>query len=356
MKPFRLLSCLLFALLSVPSTLPASPGGLGIVVPDRAVTPAERSTTLVQLAEQLRDGYIYEEKGDTIAARLELAAADDRFAADNRLPAFVARLNEYLLELSDDRHLRVIYRDSPEPQPQQRGSHGGGGHGGGGHGPAGRPADVAYPFNDPTSFGFADVKMLEGNVGFVDLRGFSDEPTSKAAADTVMTSIAGADALVIDVGRNSGGGPFMVRYLSGFLFDDPTHLASTDMRGMDGPRERWTLQDGRPTDAFVNVPVYILTSRKTFSAAESFTFGLKATGRVTVVGERTGGGGHFGGLVTLDGGLLAFIPRGRTYDPRTGKGWEAEGIQPDIEVPYGEALDTALREAKIAIDRSSAGR
>jgi C-terminal processing protease CtpA/Prc len=39
-----------------------------------------------------------------------------------------------------------------------------------------------------------------------------------------------------------------------------------------------------------------------------------------------------------------FLPVGRTYDPRTDKGWEAEGIQPDIEVPYGDALETAIAQ------------
>ncbi len=103
----------------------------------------------------------------------------------------------------------------------------------------------------------------------------------------------------------------------------------------------WRL-DGQPTGAFVDKPVYILTSRRTFSAAESFTFGLKVNDRVTLVGERTGGGGHFGDEVAVSGDLRLFMPGGRTYDPETGEGWEAEGIAPDVEVPYAAALEQAL--------------
>ena len=105
--------------------------------------------------------------------------------------------------------------------------------------------------------------------------------------------------------------------------------------------ERWTTErvgGKRLTD----VPVYILTSRRTFSAAESFAFGLRANNRVMVVGERTGGGGHFGNFVQLPGGYYMFVPRGRTYDPKTNVGWEAEGIKPDVEVKYDEALQTAI--------------
>ena len=90
------------------------------------------------------------------------------------------------------------------------------------------------------------------------------------------------------------------------------------------------------------MPVYILTSGQTFSAAESFTFGLAIKNRVTIVGERTGGGGHFGDMVTVSPDLVMFMPAGRTYDPKTGEGWEAEGIEPQIKVRYSNAMDQAI--------------
>ena len=130
------------------------------------------------------------------------------------------------------------------------------------------------------------------------------------------------------------------------IFGDFADLTDTFMRGWDGPEERWTLQDGRPTDAFVDMPVYVLTSGHTFSAAESFTFGLTINDRITTVGERTGGGGHFGQMVELGDGFRFFLPQGRTYDPETGEGWESDGIRPDIETPVDDALDVALRETQ----------
>ncbi len=110
---------------------------------------------------------------------------------------------------------------------------------------------------------------------------------------------------------------------------------------MAQPHERWT-RDSVPGKRMPNVPVFILTSRNTFSAGESFTFGLKVTGRATLVGERTGGGGHFGRVIPLGEGFQMFLPVGRTYDPRTDKGWEGEGIAPDVDVPQERALERAL--------------
>ena len=96
------------------------------------------------------------------------------------------------------------------------------------------------------------------------------------------------------------------------------HLTDTESRG-EPVRERWTYEDV-PGERYLDRPVLVLTNGRTFSAAESFTFGLKVTDRVLTVGERTGGGGHFGGVGDLTGDFTIFVPVGRTFDPRTWRG------------------------------------
>jgi hypothetical protein len=91
-------------------------------------------------------------------------------------------------------------------------------------------------------------------------------------------------------------------------------------------------------------PVYVLTSRRTYSAAEEFTFDLKHLERATVVGDTTGGGGHTvaGYDFGFDGFRIAIrVPHGRAFDPKTGEGWEGKGVIPDRPVPSDEALTTA---------------
>ena len=39
-----------------------------------------------------------------------------------------------------------------------------------------------------------------------------------------------------------------------------------------------------------------------------------------------------------------FIPYGDTVDPKTGKGWEASGVTPDIAIPAKDALDYVLEK------------
>jgi C-terminal processing protease CtpA/Prc len=216
-----------------------------------------------------------------------------------------------------------------------------------------RPADATKPAGKQrkrpelkdVNYGFARVEVIEGNVGYLDLQGFIGVEGGIARADAAMAFLTDVRALIIDLGHNTGGDETMVKHLSTYLFDVPTHLVNTFARGMEKPKERWTLKEV-PSKRLSKIPVYVLVSRKTISAAESFTFGLAANKRVTVVGERTGGGGHFGGVQPLAHGFSIWLPRGRTFDPKTGEGWEATGIKPDVEVPYDKALAAALDHAK----------
>ncbi|TDI51884.1 MAG: PDZ domain-containing protein [Acidobacteria bacterium] len=345
-------------------TLGGEPGGsprMGVMLsmtPDdtvdrsKPISAGEREEILTTIALELRSGYLYEDKGNDLAGQVEKEAGDDRFAGDGSIGAFVSLVNGFLLEISNDKHLRLRYGAPPDesagprrvvrrdPEP-------------GGHGPEpGQSPDPGHgPGGGSGDYGVREARILEGNIGYLDMGMFAGSEAAKPKIDEAMMSLAGTDALIIDLGRNGGGGPWMVRYLSGFLFPKTTHLTDTWVRGMDSPRERWTLE-GQPTDAFVKKPVYILTSGRTFSAAESFTFGLVINNRVTLVGERTGGGGHFGDMVMVSPDLNLFMPRGRTYDSATGQGWEAEGIKPDIKVPYAGARDRAVEAIRATISVS----
>ena len=323
------------------------PGGAGSAVDtQQPIDSARKAEVLATVASSLRDGYVFEDKGNKLAQQVDLATEQDRFAEAATLAEFVAGVNEYLYEISNDKHLRVGYgqqRGGPKRVVKKPGET----DLPPGHEPHGDPGKTIVRRGpgggSDGNYGFREAKVLDGNIGYLDLGMFAGDESAKATADEAMLKLAGTDALIIDLGRNGGGGPWMVRYLSGFLFPEKTHLTDTMARGMDAPAERWTL-GGQSTDAFHDKPVYILISGRTFSAAESFTFGLKINDRVTLVGERTGGGGHFGEDVALGDDLRMFLPVGRTYDPATGKGWEAEGIAPDIEVPYTKALERVVEE------------
>lgn len=103
------------------------------------------------------------------------------------------------------------------------------------------------------------------------------------------------------------------------------------------------LVNGKKMD---QVPVYVVTSNYTFSAAEEFTYNLKHLKRATIIGEITGGGANPGGIVNIDKNFAMFVPGGRAINPITKTNWEGVGVIPHIEVSKDGALDRAHAQAK----------
>ena len=94
------------------------------------------------------------------------------------------------------------------------------------------------------------------------------------------------------------------------------------------------------------MPVYILTSKKTFSAGEEFTYDLKTQKRAIIIGETTGGGAHPVQPIDAGNGFVANIPFARAINAITKTNWEATGVTPDVFVPAEKALDEALKNIK----------
>lgn len=196
-----------------------------------------------------------------------------------------------------------------------------------------------------TNFGFHQVKILEGNIGYLDLRAFMDPEFAGETATAAMNFLSNADALIIDLRKNGGGSPSMIQLLTSYLYDsDPVHLNNFYWRPTDTRTQTWTLPFV-PGKRRPDIPVYVLTSNRTFSAAEEFTYNLKNLERGTVIGETTGGGAHPGGIHHLADTFMIFIPAGRAINPVTNTNWEGTGVTPHIESNAEEALTLARKTA-----------
>lgn len=308
--------------------------------PATQIDGAAKAALVSALSDSLINSYIYEKTGRILADSLRADLQSGVYNAFNTGESFTQRLNQTLKRIANDRHLGVQYLRASNDPRRVRVRVPPGGASTGGPAVASEPGVISFP-----EYGIGPSRILPGNVGYLNLPGFSGDSGALRAIDSVMARFAGTKAIIIDVGRNRGGGPLVIQYLSAYFFEKPTHLVSTVMRGMDGPRERWTAKSVSGK-RLPKTPVYVLTSRSTISAAESFAFGLRNHKRITIVGEPTAGGGHFGGFVNLTPGFSVFLPTGRTFNPATNQGWEAEGLKPDVGVPYDKALETALDLAR----------
>jgi C-terminal processing protease CtpA/Prc len=300
--------------------------------PDASVDDAARREVVESLVKRLNDMYVFPkvaaEMEQAVRARLGRGEYDRLTGARE----FAEKLTADIQEVSRDKHLRVRYSPTGGPREPRR-------------------RDVSS-----NSYGFHKVERLPGNIGYVELLNFLGAEGGAAKVASVFNSLADTDALIFDLRRNGGGEPEMVALICSYLFGpEPVHLNSLHWRAGDRERveEFWTHREvaGR---RYTGKDVYVLTSGRTFSGAEEFTYNLKNLKRATVVGETTGGGANPGDTIRLSNHFSAFIPTGRAVSPVTKTNWEGTGVEPDVKVPADRALRTAqLMALKKALDKTA---
>jgi C-terminal processing protease CtpA/Prc len=294
------------------------------------------------LAKQLEAAYVFAEVGKKMGEAIRGKLAAKVYDSCRTGNALAKQLTDDMQAISHDKHLRVLYSAGGAPVIAV-------------DGPSPDRAKRMQGIHRKQNWGFAKLERLAGNIGLVELRSFADPV---AGADTVaaaMNFLAHTDALIFDVRRNGGGEGEMVRLICSYLLpaEKPVHLNSFYWREGDRTEEIWTAKD-LPGKRYLGKDVYVLTSRRTGSAAEEFAYDLKNLKRATIVGETTGGAAHPGRLVPLGGNFVAFIATGRAINPVTKTNWEGTGVTPDVEVDADKALDAA-RELALKRLREKSG-
>jgi len=101
----------------------------------------------------------------------------------------------------------------------------------------------------------------------------------------------------------------------------------------------------------------VLTSSRTFSGAEEFSYNLKNLKRATIIGETTGGGAHPVRGERIDDRFVIGVPFARAINPITLTNWEGIGVVPDVMAAAADALTIAQKLAteELAKRRSALG-
>jgi len=292
---------------------------------------ATRTAVIDGAIDHMRRAYIFADVAEKLAEALRARAAKNEYDAILAPQEFAELLTKHLQEVSRDKHLRIVYNSEGLPQRQGQ--------------PTAEERARALADERRRNFGFDRVERLDGNVGYIELRGFSGTPESRETAVAAMNFLADTDALIFDLRRNGGGSPFMIGILSSYLFTEIVHLNDFYVRETDSTREFFTTADVQGRRYGKDKPVYVLTSNRTFSAAEEFTYNLKNLKRATIVGETTGGGAHPGGVRRITEHFGIWLPNGRAINPITKTNWEGTGIEPHIKVGAAEALQAAHLDA-----------
>jgi hypothetical protein len=297
--------------------------------PDLTIDAATRTKVIDAILERLNNSYVFPEVAkkmeQSIRERVEKKEYDEITSAKQ----FATTLTNDLQAVSKDKHLRVRYSHSAipergprrEPSAEERQQ---------------RRLDLTW-----MNHGFTKVERLSGNIGYLEFLNFADEQLGADTVAAAMNFVSGTDALIIDMRRNGGGNPAMVALVCSYLFGvEPVHLNNLYWREGNRTDEFWTRKE-LPGKRYLNKDVYVLTSKRTFSGAEEFSYNLKNLKRATIVGETTGGGANPGGMFRVSDHFGMFVPTGTAISPITKTNWEGTGVTPDVSVPADQALVVA---------------
>ncbi len=299
-------------------------------------TKEYKGKVIQSISQLMNDFYVFPEVAKLTEEHLKAQLLDGYFDQFENDETFAKALTKSVQAINKDKHMRIWSNQlSIAPEMSQE-----------------RMFEEHLARIDRSregNAGFKSVKILEGNVGYLDLRGFAGMETGKDIADAYMKLMSRTDAIIIDLSKNGGGSPNMVQYLCSYFFNQKLLLNSLYWREGNNIQEFWTLDKVGGLKIY-DVPLFIITSEKTFSGAEEFSYNMQTQKRATLVGQTTGGGANPGRSMRINENLRVFIPTGKAINPITKTNWEGVGVIPDEETSVEDAYDKALNLAKVAAE------
>lgn len=302
--------------------------------PPEKLTVTQKQKIIKSVGKLLKDKYVFPKVADKMAAYLEKQQKNKAYASITSTFRFGDLLTRDLQAISKDKHIRVRFNPKSAKEAAAMKNQ--------------KPSpDMVRKWEERArnaNFGFEKVERLAGNIGYLDLRGFLSHDTGAETVANALGFLANTKGIIIDLRKNGGGSPKMVQLICSYFFGKkPLQLNGFYWREGNRKEEFWTLKDIKGK-RMPDKPLYILTSNRTFSAAEDFSYNMQARKRATIVGETTGGGAHPGGAFPVEEMYMMFVPVGRSINPITKTNWEGVGVIPEIKVSADKALDKAYLE------------
>ena len=290
---------------------------------DRAIDGPERSAVIDGLLDKILKIYVLPDVAKQMERAIRDRQAKKEYETVSSGQELARVLTRHLRDVCKDDHLRVEFfaRGIPydsEKKPDPR-------------------AVEEFGRRAGRDFEFKKVERLEGGIGLLQVDGFYPAEWITETAAGAMAFLANSESIILDLRQNSGGqsgGGLLCSY----FFKEETHLTDFYNRPENSTRQIWSYPVAG-AEKFAEKDLYILTSRRTFSAAEALAYDMQALRRATIVGEPTPGGAHGTTIYRITDHFSASIPFCRAINPVTKT--DAHGVKPDVAAPADQALLTA---------------
>jgi hypothetical protein len=313
----------------------------------RPLTGVLRRNVVHGLAKVIREQYIYPELGRDIIGALETHLRNGQYEAYTNSEDFAQRLTEDIQAAGHDKHMAIDFDEPPEDEgwwnifPSKQ-----------------RKMELLEELRG-MNFGFGSISLNKVSVpgktiATLPINCFvpSDELEVRIAIGEKMSSIADADALLVDLRTNHGGDPHTIAFVESYI------LAHAPLHLLD-----FVDRSGKVKDSFSTLPagklpagsklfggsktLFVLTTNETFSGAEDMAYNLQAFKRASAIvgegNESTAGAAHpintARYLCEKDFGNMWWsvaVPNLKPVHEITGTNWEGIGVKSDVIAGEGD--------------------
>lgn len=292
-----------------------------------------RSETIKQLSEMVNDLYVIPDIGEKMAKQLTANLRHGKYDAIDDFAQFGRVLTDDLFQIAHDRHLRAYYSPSSVAIIKKAISE--------------KRRDWIKDILDdgrPTNYWFQNVKILPGNIGYLRLNRMERLDISSETVIAAMKFLSNSDFVIIDVRNNTGGWPSTVQFLASYFYHELDNVVLFEEHfRKNGEIIQYRSLPYVPGKRVDKIPLFILISTNTYSAAEIFAYSLQKLGRAVVVGEKSNFGVHAtGGPRILNDHYMVQIPVSDMISPVTKISCEGVGVEPDIKTDGEDALEKTI--------------
>jgi C-terminal processing protease CtpA/Prc len=130
--------------------------------PDMPIDAATKAQIINDLTRELNESYIFADVAKNMETAVKQKLQGKAYDGITGSREFAARLTEDLQAVSKDKHLRVRFSYEKIPARQERRE------------PSKEEIENFQRSARQINFGFEKIERLQGNIGYIDLRGFSD--------------------------------------------------------------------------------------------------------------------------------------------------------------------------------------
>lgn len=147
-----------------------------------------RDELLTEISITISDNYIFLDIANAVDSTIISEIKSSHF---NNLSnkEFVSALTTTLRTAGRDKHFYVEYLDNPETNKVSDK----------------KQQELDNISNSLENFGFESVERLEGNIGYINFKGFAEPKSSETALASAMNFVANTNSLIIDLRENRGG-------------------------------------------------------------------------------------------------------------------------------------------------------